>query len=79
MTTINISLPESLKTFVDKSVKEGGYGTTSEYFRELLREAKKQKARDNLETQLLEGLASGPSKEMTSTDWSNIRKEVKIA
>jgi putative addiction module CopG family antidote len=34
---MNISLPEALKTFVDEQVSQGGYGTTSEYVRELIR------------------------------------------
>jgi len=37
MTTMNISLPESLKSFVDERVARGGYGTSSEYIRELIR------------------------------------------
>lgn len=78
MTTVNISLPESLKDFVDEAVKEGGYSTTSEYIRELVREAKKQKYQASLEAKLLEGIASGPATEMTDKDWKDIRKEVKV-
>ena len=37
MTTMNISLPETLKSFVDGQVVERGYGTSSEYVRELIR------------------------------------------
>ncbi len=77
MTTVNISLPETLKDFLDKEVKHGGYSTTSEYLRTLIRQAQKQKAQEALETQLLEGLASGPSAEMTAKDWQAIRQEVK--
>ena len=36
MSTMNISLPEELKDFVDSQVKRG-YGTSSEYVRELIR------------------------------------------
>ncbi|WP_218025560.1 ribbon-helix-helix domain-containing protein [Capsulimonas corticalis] len=38
MATINISLSESMKDFVDERVTGGGYSTTSEYFRDLVRE-----------------------------------------
>ncbi|HUW24902.1 MAG TPA: hypothetical protein VMW07_00040 [Gallionella sp.] len=34
---MNISLPGSLKTFVDDQVNQRGYGTSSEYVRELIR------------------------------------------
>lgn len=37
MSTMNISLPESLKAFVDDQVSQRGYGTSSEYLRELIR------------------------------------------
>jgi antitoxin ParD1/3/4 len=38
MSTMNISLPEALKSFVDKQVAGRGYGTSSEYVRELIRQ-----------------------------------------
>ena len=37
MTTMNVSLPEELKLFVDAEVDAGNYGSTSEYVRELIR------------------------------------------
>ncbi len=37
MRTMNISLPDSLKSFVDEQVTQRGYGTSSEYVRELIR------------------------------------------
>jgi antitoxin ParD1/3/4 len=37
MSTMNISLPDALKTFVDEQVSQRGYGTSSEYVRELIR------------------------------------------
>lgn len=58
MGTMNISLPESLKIFVEEQVAEGGYGTTSEYVRELIR---KDLDRRRLRDLLLEGAASAPS------------------
>jgi antitoxin ParD1/3/4 len=77
MTTVNISLLETLKDFLDEEVKHGGYSTTSEYLRTLIRQAQKQKAQEVLETQLLGGLASGQATAMTSKDWQAIRQEVK--
>jgi antitoxin ParD1/3/4 len=37
MSTMNISLPEALKSFVDEQVSQRGFGTSSEYVRELIR------------------------------------------
>ena len=77
MATMNISLPDLMREFVEKEVSEGGYTTTSEYFRELVREAQKRKADARLEALLLEGLESGESAPMTKQDWEEIRKEVR--
>jgi antitoxin ParD1/3/4 len=60
MTTVTISLPESLKQFVDAQVASKGYGDISEYFHSLLREAQEREADARLEALLLEGLASDP-------------------
>lgn len=57
MATMNVSLPDSLKNFVDEQVSGRGYGTSSEYIRELIR---RDQDRQRLKTLLLEG-ASSPS------------------
>ena len=77
MATVNISLPESLKSFVEDQVHQGGYSTVSEYFRDLLRQAQKRAAEERLETLLLEGLASGAAADMTEADWEDIRRQVR--
>ena len=56
MTTVTISLPESLREFIATQVKTKGYGNVSEYFRGLLREAQEREADKRLETLLLESL-----------------------
>lgn len=55
MTTMNVSLPDELKTFVDTQVNNGGYGSTSEYVRDLIRGAQD---REHLRSALLEGASS---------------------
>lgn len=40
MTTMNISLPDDMKAFVDQQVKSRGYMSSSEYIRDLVRKAK---------------------------------------
>jgi antitoxin ParD1/3/4 len=58
MTTLTISLPDSLKTFIDDQIATKGYGNVSEYIRGLLRDAQAKEQDARLETLLLEGLAS---------------------
>ncbi|MXY72323.1 MAG: type II toxin-antitoxin system ParD family antitoxin [Dehalococcoidia bacterium] len=55
MSTMNISLPEALKSFVDRQVRTRGYGSSSEYVRELIR---KEQDIQHLRDLLLEGAAS---------------------
>ena len=55
MSAMNISLPDALKSFVDAQVSEGGYGTSSEYVRDLIR---KEQERLRLRGLLLEGAES---------------------
>lgn len=63
MATMNISLPDNLKDFVDEQVAERGYSTSSEYMRELIR---REKDRQHLRKLLLDGAGSpleGPADE----------------
>ena len=55
MTTMNVSLPEELRTFVDERVEDGRYGSTSEYVRELIR---RDQDRHRLRGLLLDGATS---------------------
>ena len=55
MSTMNISLPDTLKSFVDEQVRQRGYGTSSEYVRELIR---RDQDRLHLRGLLLAGAAS---------------------
>jgi antitoxin ParD1/3/4 len=61
MTTINISLPEQMHLFVEEQVTAGGYSTTSEYIRSLIRQDNECKNKERLDNLLLQGLASGES------------------
>ena len=74
MQTMNISLPDPLKEFVDHQISEGRYSSVSEYIRELIRDDEKRKAGQRLEALLLEGLESNES-ELTRQDFDDIRKQ----
>jgi antitoxin ParD1/3/4 len=74
MQTMNISLPEPLKDFVDTQIASGRYSSVSEYVRVLIREDEKHKAEERLEALLLEGLATKETG-LTRQDFAKIRKE----
>jgi len=59
MTTMNVSLPDELRSFVDAQVSEGSYGSTSEYVRELIR-------RDHDRRQLRDALLEGARDPVTA-------------
>mgnify|MGYP001574139876 CR=1 FL=1 len=74
MQSMNISLPDPLKQFVDGQIAQGRYSSASEYMRELIRADEKRKAEEQLEAKLLEGLNSVESV-LTPADWHVIRTE----
>ena len=63
MTSLNISLPEALKEYVEGQVASGDWGTPSEYVRELIRQDKARRLGD-LEASLL-AAAKGPKIELS--------------
>jgi len=69
MTTLNISLPEPLRAFIEEQVAKGGYSTASEYIRQLIRDDQKRQAQNRLEALLLEGLDSGSPHEVSEEWW----------
>jgi antitoxin ParD1/3/4 len=75
MQTMNISLSDQLKAFVDEQIGSGRYSTVSEYVRELIREDEKRKAQERLDALLLEGVQSSEATQFTREDWVEIRRE----
>jgi antitoxin ParD1/3/4 len=76
MTTLNISLPESLKNFVEEQVAVGGYSTASEYVRSLICEAQERKTKAELEGKLLAALGAEATS-MGTADWEQLRECVR--
>ena len=75
MTTMNISLPDEMKTFVEAEMALEGYASACEYLRALIRDAQKRRAKRDLEAKLREALDSGPATPMTREDWVALRAE----
>ena len=74
MESMNISLPEPLKAFVDSQLSTGRYSSASEYVRELIRADEKRKAEELLESLLLAGL-KGEEAVVSRADWQQIRQK----
>ena len=74
MSTMNISLPENLKHFVDQQVTDRGYGTSSEYVRELIRH---DQDRQRLRGLLLEGASSAPGNPVDDDYFAALRKRAR--
>jgi antitoxin ParD1/3/4 len=73
---MNISLPETLKAFIDQQVSQRGYGTSSEYVRELIR---KEQERQQLRELLLAGAASAPTAPVDAAYFEGLRDRVSQA
>ncbi len=77
MTTVTVSMPESLKEFLDHEVETKGYGNVSEYVRGLLREAQARDADTRLEALLLEGLAGGRDIAVNEDFWKELKADAR--
>ncbi len=73
---MNISLPDTLKSFVDEQVAGRGYGTSSEYVRELIR---KDQDRQRLRRQLLDGAESAPGAPADDAYFEGLRARARRA
>jgi len=60
MATMNISLPGSMKEWIDSRLKGGHFGNTSDYVRHLIRmDQERTEAITSLQAAIDEGLSSG--------------------
>lgn len=74
MSTMNISLPDELKLFVDHRIEAEGYGSSSEYMRELIR---RDRDRVQFRQYLLDGVQSKPAGRMDAAYFIALRKKLK--
>ncbi|MBD2179640.1 type II toxin-antitoxin system ParD family antitoxin [Planktothrix sp. FACHB-1355] len=76
MTNVNISLPESMRVFIEDQVTKGGYSTASEYIYHLIHQEQNRLAQAQMEELLLEGLDSGEPIEVTDEWWEQKRTDL---
>lgn len=75
MTTLNISLPNNLREWIDARIKKGDYSSASDYMRDLIRSDQKKLVQ--IDDILLEGINSGEALEITSAFWEKKRQHLK--
>ena len=74
LTSMNISLPESLREFVEAQVASSGFSSASEYVRQLIRQAQEHA---EVEARLLKSIERGGRIEVTDEYWKT--KDTRIA
>ncbi len=77
MTTLNISLPDAMKAFVEAQVQNGQYASASDYIRTLVREDQKRQAEQELEAKLLAALDSHDFREATPELFEQLRTRLR--
>ena len=75
-TTLNISLPESMRRFIEEKISSEGYGTISEYVRELIR-ADQRKEQARFDALIAQALNGGEPSPLTKADIEKARQIVK--
>ncbi len=70
---MNVSLPDALKQFVEEQVSEHGYGTSSEFVRNLIRH---EHARTQLRALVVEGMTSGPGSDLDDAYFHQLRERI---
>jgi antitoxin ParD1/3/4 len=73
---MNVSLPDELKSFVDERVDHGGYGSTSEYVRDLIR---RDQDRERLRGLLLNDATSAPGPVADDDHFESLRDRIRSA
>ncbi len=76
---MNVSLPRDMKKWVDQQVKAGGYGTASEYLRDMLRRARERQQRRQIDAMLIDAVESGANIAMDDADFASIRTAARAA
>lgn len=71
---MSFALPESMREYIDARVRDGDYGNTSEYLRDLVRRDQHDQAVQRLRNLIADGLASGDGREVTDDVIAELRE-----
>jgi len=72
--TMSFALPESLREYIDARVRDGSYGNTSEYLRDLIRRDQHEQAAQRLRDLIADGLTSGEGRVVTGDVVASLRE-----
>ena len=75
MATLNISIPDNMRTWIKNQTESGKYTSASDYLRDLVRADQRKK--EELDNMVLEGLESGTALEPDATYWENKKNRLK--
>jgi antitoxin ParD1/3/4 len=76
MTTLNISLPDAMKSFIEAQVQKGMHASASDYIRALVREDQQRQAEQELEAKLLAAMESNDFREAAPELFERLRARV---
>jgi antitoxin ParD1/3/4 len=80
MATMNISLPDAMKEWVEAQVQTGRYANSSDYMRDLVRrDLERAEAREKLQHMVDEALASGITEMTREQLMARMREKAKAA
>ena len=71
---MSFALPESMREYIDERVRDGSYGNTSEYLRDLIRRDQQEQAAERLRGLIADGLASGEGRKVTNRVIADLRE-----
>ena len=72
---MSFALPESLREYIDARVRDGDYGNTSEYLRDLIRRDQREQAARRLRDLIADGLGSGAGRVITDEVIASLREQ----
>jgi antitoxin ParD1/3/4 len=75
MSTMSLTLPDSLKAFVESQATKRGYGSPNDYLEALIREDQRKAENDEIENKLLEALQGPPAVPVTAETWEAVKQE----
>jgi antitoxin ParD1/3/4 len=75
MATMNVSLPDPMREWVESQIKTGRYANASDYMRDLIR--RDQELKDVLIDALEKGAASGVSRRTLEDAWKSAKARAK--
>ena len=79
MATMNVSLPDLMKAWVEEQTKTGQYSNTSDYVRDLIgRDQEYQDKRETLIKALIAGETSGVSERTVADIWQDVKKRHRV-